>query len=203
MAKFDIPSRVRYVDHTGWGASPGFPRLGFHVPRRARTHVIIHHTVVVDPDATPNLWDTENTVFGRMVQLQTIRPDLGLDVPYNFVIFLMDGNPASIYVCEGRGEDRAGAHTKGHNTLGIGIALEGNFELAFDIGPFVPLISRFLGWLKYDPNGPGYGPYQPMENLGQLAPAGRQVFGHRDFAATACPGNSVYTALAQLGFTHP
>src|SRR3989304_1394121 len=97
MAKFDIPSRVRYADRTGWGASLGFPRLGFHVPRRTRTHVIIHHTVVVDPDATPNLWDTENTVFGRMVQLQTFRPDFGLDVPYTFVIFLMDGNPASIY----------------------------------------------------------------------------------------------------------
>ena len=144
MAKFDI-APVIFVDRAGWGARQDLPRLGHRVLRITWTHVIIHHTVVVDPDATPNLWETENKVFGRMVQLQTIRPDLGLDVPYNFVIFLMAGNPASIYVCEGRGEDRSGAHTRGHNTTGIGIALEGNFELAFDIGPFVPLISRFLG----------------------------------------------------------
>jgi hypothetical protein len=205
MAKFDIASRVTYVDRAGWSARQDKPRIGHRIPREDRTHVIIHHTVIVDNDATPNLWETENEIFKKMRQLQTVRPDLGEDVPYNFVVFLMNTVPTLIFVCEGRGEDRSGAHTKGHNTTGIGISIEGNFEsFPVDFGPYVPLISLFLGWLKFDPNGPNYGgPYEPMRNLGQLAPSGRQVFAHRDFKSTNCPGKFVRTHLRQFDFIDP
>ena len=139
-----------------------------------------------------------------MKQLQTIRPDLGLDVPYSFVVFLMNTDPESIYVCEGRGEDRTGAHTKGHNTTGIGVSIQGNFEYEIDITGYIPLISKFLGWLKNDPNNPDYGgPYAPMINLGQLKPNGRHVFGHRDFKPTACPGKSVWSKIGEFNFTWP
>lgn len=205
MAQFTIAPRVTYVDRAGWDARQDRPRLGHRVPRADRTHVIIHHTVIVDQDATPNLWETEDEIFRKMRQLQTIRPDLGEDVPYNFVVFLMHTDPASIYICEGRGEDRSGAHTKGHNTAGIGIALEGNFDQSpVDFSPYIPLISLFLGWLKFDPNGPGYGgPYAPMHNIGQLKPSGRHVFAHRDFKSTACPGKFVRVLLSQFDFTDP
>jgi hypothetical protein len=204
MAKFDIFDGLTYLDRTGWGAREDFSRLGFYVPRGERTHVIIHHTVITDPDATPNLWETEDEVITKMKQLQTIRPDLGLDVPYSFVVFLMNTDPKSIYVCEGRGEDRTGAHTKGHNTTGIGVSIQGNFEYEVDLSGYTSLISRFLGWLKYDPNGPDYGgPYFPMSNLGQLEPSRRHVFGHRDFKPTACPGESVWSAIEEFKFTKP
>ncbi len=205
MARFAIAPGVTFLDRTGWGAVDELPRLGFFVPRGWRSHVILHHTVIVDPDKTMNLWEDEAEVTRKMRQLQRIRPDLGFDVPYNFVIFLMATEPASIYVCEGRGEDRSGTHTKGHNTTGLGVALQGNFEIETDLTPFVPLISLFLGWLKFDPNGPSYGgPYEPLKNLGTFSPSGRRwVFVHSDFRPTLCPGRSVLLVMSRFRFQDP
>jgi len=204
MARFTIVRGLTYLDRIGWRARPDLPRLGYPVARDQRTHVIIHHTTITDTDSTTNLWETEREVQQQMQRLQTVRPQLGLDVPYNFVLFLMNQNPPAVFACEGRGEDRTGAHTKGHNTTGIGIAIQGNFQQHIDITRFVPLISFFLGWLKFDPNGPGYGgPYPPLSNLGQLKPAGREVFCHRDFSATHCPGHSVMAILPQIRFANP
>ena len=206
MARIRIAPGVTYLDRQEWSADPQYPRLGEKVPREARIEVIIHHTVVVDNDTTANLWETEAEVCAQMRKLQTIRKaDLGADVPYNFVIFLLQTTPPSIYVCEGRGEDRSGAHTVGHNTSGIGIAFQGDFEKQpVEVRPYVPLINKFLGWLKYDPNGPGYGgPYPPLANLGQNHPPGRKVWAHRDFKATDCPGRFLLEVLPEFDFLDP
>src|SRR3990170_848651 len=133
-----------YLSREAWGARTDIPRLGNPVPRQHRSHIILHHTVITDPDATPNLWETVDEVRLKMRQLQTSRPDLGLDVPYNFVIFLM---PEGIVVCEGRGYNLDGAHTYGHNTTGVGVAFQGNFELPFDIRPFQAETNAFLSIL--------------------------------------------------------
>ncbi|MFQ5852822.1 MAG: hypothetical protein ACE5JU_19865 [Candidatus Binatia bacterium] len=202
MGRYQLAPGLLYLDREGWDArteAEGYPRLGYTVARYKRMELILHHTVVIDRDATPNIWETEDEVKAKMRQLQTIRPDLGLDVPYNFVAFPM---PEGIYVCEGRGEDRTGAHTHGHNTSGIGIAWQGNFELPSDVALYIPLFNKFLGWLKYDPNAPGYGGlYEPMTNLGKVHPDGRIAYGHRDFTATACPGKNLWTALDRIKFT--
>lgn len=174
---------VTYLTRGDWGARTDLPRLGYPVAKGRRIRSIFHHTVIIDDDATANLWETLTEVIAKMRQLQTIRPDLGLDVPYSFVIFLMaDG---TIMVCEGRGVALTGAHTHGHNTDGIGVALEGNFMLPVNVTPYVPLISGFLGWLKYD---------QGLESLGPIN-------GHSDFSSTACPGDNLYPVLGQLAYT--
>lgn len=205
MAKFDIAPGVTYLDRNSWGSRRDIPRLGRIVPRNSRTKVIIHHTVIVDSDTTKNFWETEDEVIQKMKQLQTIRPDLGKDVPYNFVVFLKNAPTPSIYVCEGRGEDRSGAHTGGHNTAGIGIAFQGDFHnIATDLETYVPLVSLFLGWLKFAPNNPSYGgPYDPMRNLGTDRPSNRQVWCHRDLGSSSCPGDHVVTILSALKFTDP
>ncbi len=165
-----ITPRVAYYERDEWGARTDIPRLGGPedprrtgsgyrrrlVPRDRRTHIIQHHTVIIDDDATPNLWETTAEVFRKMRQLQTIRPDLGLDVPYNFVGFLMAASyPAMLIICEGRGFDRSGAHTAGqaadgswHNVSGLALALEGNFELGGNISPWMADISAFWTWVK-------------------------------------------------------
>lgn len=183
-----IPGLI-YLTRAQWGAHTDIPRLGHSVNRLDRTHIIFHHTVVIDNDATPNLWESLAEVKAKMRQLQIIRPDLGLDVPYSFVFFLMaDG---SLIVCEGRGLDRTGAHTHAHNTKGIGIAGQGNYQLAVNVTPYVPLLSRFLGWLRYD---------EGMENLWRSHPPGEIAYGHRDFASTLCPGNGLFDSIPQLTF---
>ena len=178
-----------YLTRKDWGARTDIPRLGHSVNRLDRTEAIMHHTVIVDNDATPNRWETMAEVFAKMRQLQTIRPDLGLDVPYNFVAFHMaDG---SLVICEGRGLDRTGAHTHDHNTRGIATAGEGNFQIGQTVAPYADHWSRWWGWLKY---GEG------MENLGRSHPTRGIAYGHRDFIATGCPGDKLYAIIPQLTF---
>lgn len=207
MAKIDIAPGVTYLDRDSWSADPNFPRRGDIVPRSYRDRVFIHHTVIVDSDPSKNLWETESDVINQMQKLQTIRPDLGYDVPYNFVVFLMNTKTPSIYVCEGRGEDRSGAHTRGFNDRAIGIALQGDFEnYNLDLHPYTDLISQFLGWLKFDPNASNYGgPYAPLSHLGTVTPnhSDREVFAHRDVDETYCPGDAAIAVLSQLRFINP
>lgn len=187
----EIAPKVLLFDRSDWGARADLPRLGYTVPTSQRTEAIVHHTVIVDSDATKNVWETLDEVKAKMQQLQTIRPDLGLDVPYNFVGFLMaDG---TLIVCEGRGLHRTGAHTYDHNTSGIALSMQGNFQLATDLTPYLPLISLFWGWAK-----------AACPNLGSKRPKRAPVYGHRDLAPkaepTACPGQVLYAALPQLTF---
>lgn len=184
-----ITPTLLYLRRREWSPDVTLPRLGYTVPRDRRTHAILHHTVVIDDDATPNVWESLSEIKMKMRQLQVIRPDLGLDVPYNDVGFLMEGG--RLVVCEGRGQDRTGAHTHGHNTEGYALALEGNFELARDIGPWVPALSRFWGWLKYE---------RGMRNLGVVRPPRGVIWGHRNFTQTACPGVRVMARIEDITF---
>ena len=205
MAKFNITPELTFADRSAWGANSAHPRRGRTVKRHIRTHVIIHHTVMPDTDSTKNQWESEDEVFKMMRRLQTVRPDLGKDVPYNFVAFLMNTPRPSMFVCEGRGEDRRGAHTKGHNSRGVAVSFAGNFhDFDVDFGQYVPLLSLFLGWLKFDPNDPSYGgPFDPMVNLGEFTPSGRKVFAHKDFSSTKCPGRVIMPFLRQVDFVNP
>ncbi|KKN25702.1 hypothetical protein LCGC14_0882140 [marine sediment metagenome] len=186
-----IQPGLTLLTRTDWGANQTIPRLGVAVARSDRTEAIIHHTVIVDSDATRNLWTNLAEVKAKMRQLQTIRPDLGMDVPYNFVMFLMENG--TIIVCEGRGLDRRGAHTKYHNRTGLATALQGNFMLPTrgGLSPFIPAMSRWWGWLRYD---------MKLVNLGSKHPVGRIAFGHVDLSATACPGDNLYDIIPQLTF---
>lgn len=199
-----IKPLIRYATRQDWEANPAYPRLGDRVPRKARTEAILHHTVGVDTDATRNIWETDAECFAYMRRLQTIRPDLGLDVPYNYVCFLMrtsDGYPA-ILVCEGRGPNRDGAHTKYHNTTGVAVALAGDFEnYGPVITPWAGLIGKFFGWLKYSQ---GVFNIFGMSNLGTERPSiWRHVFGHKDFASTACCGKNAFAALGLVKIVKP
>lgn len=205
MAKFEIVPDLIFASRSEWVTNNVLPRLGNLVPRDQRTHVFIHHTVTPDSGSTPNQWEDEDEIFKMMRRLQTIRPDLGLDVPYSFVAFLFGDN--KLMICEGRGEDRSGAHTKGHNTRGIGISFAGNFEdspvSAGTIGKRMELLSKFLGWLRFDPSHPSYGTFPPMINLDLLKPDGRVVWFHSDVKATACPGRHLEPHLRTVSFVNP
>ncbi|KKK81447.1 hypothetical protein LCGC14_2813350, partial [marine sediment metagenome] len=185
----EIQPGLIYLTRADWGARTDIPRLGHPVNRLGRTEAIMHHTVIIDNDATPNRWETLAEVKAKMVQLQTIRPDLGLDVPYNDVAFHMEDG--SLVICEGRGFDRTGAHTHAHNTRGTATAGQGNFNLGQGLNPYVDHWSRWWGYQKYD---------MGMENLGSVHPARGIAFGHIDLAATSCPGDNLYAIIPQLEF---
>lgn len=88
-----------------------------------------------------------------------------IDIGYNFLI----RTSGEIY--EGRGWHAVGSHTLGHNTDGLGVCLIGRDQIT-DAAKY-SLISIYRLAVE-------------------MAGHGLQIRGHRDHAATACPGDRVY-----------
>ena len=188
-----IAPGVRYLTRADWGANPRI--VGGHLMDGAaeKIEIPVHHTVIVDNDATPDLWETLVEVKAKMRQLQVIRADI-TDVPYNAVGFLMADR--SLIVCEGRGPNRSGAHTIGHNRRGYGFAFEGNMEALPnpDVSLWVPRLNRFFGWVKAE-QLPRLGTFVTNHEHGA-----HQFFPHQDVSATACPGRAVIPVIDQFRY---
>jgi len=126
---------------------------------------VVHHTVVGyggDPGA-------------YMRRLQTSRPDLGLEVPYSFIV--MPGATADdAIIGVGRGWSRTGAHTIGYNDTAYGVAFAGDFT---DVAPTAAMLAA-------------------VRLIGSYMDAPEETLGHRDTYATACPGASTYPLLGEL-----
>ena len=185
---------MRLLSRNDWGADPTLPRKGYVIGASRRTEVIIHHTATLHGRDAPNEWPTLDAVKARMRWLQTARPDLGLDVPYNMVAFCMrDGG---LVVCEGRGLYRTGAHTRDRNRSALGIAFYGEFESGPAPRYFDLQIGMLASWLRTLRNEQGF------TKLGYSRPEGRQVWGHREIrsARTLCPGQALQLRLPQIRF---
>jgi len=185
-----------YLTREEWGANDSLPRLGYGVHPDDRTEIWNHHTVGIDNDATPNIWEHRADIIRWQRRLQTIRPDLGNDVPYNLVLY---AQPNKLIICEGRGLMRTGAHTKYHNTSGIAGGWHGNFE-GYDFNP-LPWLPAWGDFLYHAKMGtlPAEVQAMALPNLGSIHPPGRETFGHRDSGAqTSCPGKFLYDQLRNL-----
>ena len=190
---------MRYLSRLDWGADPAYPPKGVFVQASKRDKVFLHHTVTIDDDSSPNIWETIGEVKAKMKRLQVIRPDLGNDVPYNFCIFPM--SDGSITVCAGRGYIKSGAHTKGrdkggvrYNVSAIGIAFVGNYhDFLTQMAPWVGEVNEFLS---------GGGPESltsVFPNLRRDSPPGeRELWHHRDTYNTACPGDAIVRVINQF-----
>lgn len=178
-----------YLSRADWGANTRLPRLGHPVDPSKRTEIHVHHTAAVDTsDFTKNRWSRANAVKYQRA-LQTIRPDLGKDIPYTEVFYVLEN--LDVLIMEGRGLWRTGAHTAGHNTAGFGWSAAGNFDLGDPqaVRALIGSMSNRYRWLKS----------QQFGRLGDSHPAGRIAFGHRDTKSTACPGQHLYAALDGFG----
>ena len=159
-----------------------------------RTEVFIHHTALRAASATRNEWISLRQVRESMRRLQRARPDLGLDVPYNFVAYSMQAG--ELVLCEGRGLDRTAAHARNHNRSGLSIAFQGNYETAKVPRQFSKQLAELSAWLQSLRDLKGF------QNLGDSRPVGKQVWGHRDakLAKTLCPGTHLYELLPSIRF---
>ena len=195
----NLSSKLVYLARDEWDDS-GAPRLGGLLNNLEAVEAIQHHTVGIDNDATPNQWPSLGAVKDRMRFLRTVRPDLGEDIPYSWVGFLMEHHVlghGGMIVCEGRGPDRRGAHTRYHNRTGRALALDGNFEdYAIDLLPWVPQLSRAWSFFKFE---------QGLPNLGTSLPERGEIWPHGEFptASTACPGQYVKQVLRGVWMTPP
>lgn len=167
--------KIYYRTRSMWGG--GDIRRGIEIPKPLG--IVAHHTVVVAPD-----YDRDGMTIGDsddmdrfLLYLQNeARPDLGPEVPYSFVLF-EDVDPLACWVYEGRGFYRSGAHTQGgRNYDRYGCALEGNSS---DDHPSDGVIGGYR-WLR------------------DFTTKVARTTGHRDWHATACPGNGLYGRLAEI-----
>ena len=63
-----------------------------------------------------------------------------------------------------------------------------------------PRSSAAIPGSQTNASHPDFGDFEPMRNLGSLQPSTRMVFAHRDFKATACPGQHLINKLADISF---
>nr|XP_015865079.1 N-acetylmuramoyl-L-alanine amidase isoform X1 [Peromyscus maniculatus bairdii] len=153
-----------------WGAAPyrGNPKplklpLGF---------LYVHHTYVPAPPCT-----TFQSCAADMRSMQHFHQDVRHwdDIGYSFVVG-SDG-----YVYEGRGWHWVGAHTRGHNSRGFGVAFVGNYtgSLPSDaalntVRDVLPSCAIRAGHLQAD----------------------YKLLGHRQLVHTDCPGDALFTLLS-------
>lgn len=83
----------------------------------------------------------------------------------------------------GRPLDDIGAHTYHYNNTSIGICLSGNFDEEMPTDMQIASTTKLIGLLC---------------QMYSLNPTEDTIFGHRDFNATACPGENLYADLSYL-----
>ena len=171
MRQVTLPSggTLTYLERSDWDKS-GARRRGYAVPQSQFRSLILHHTVNVWADQ-PRLEDE----LEAMQHLRTVRPDLGNDVPYHFVLFAQR-NPMDVVIAEGRGWERTAAHQPGKNSSTYGCAFYGDYRKD-ELNTGLIEGVRWIGTHIKDP---------------------RPTTGHRDHKATICPGDEIYVALPLL-----
>lgn len=184
------------VTRREWGArqsTEDFIRRRVRDSKTSKTEAHIHHTTDVDSDSTRNTWTLAEAIR-QLRRLEWVRPDLG-PLPYSMNLAFAEDRPNTVYLFEGRGLTVRGAHTKGHNSQGIGLGWLGNFDSHLprdlqDLGVWA--MSTYLVKLRHQF---GYSRLGDVRN-----PRGWEVWGHRDTANKSCPGGLIYPRLAEVRF---
>jgi len=195
------------VSRAGWGADESlrFDTTGKEIWPPAFypiQKVIVHHTATrnMDPDAAATI--------RSIYYYHAVTQGWG-DIGYNFLI----DEAGNVY--EGRhsrqytpgesptGEDLNGngvtaAHAQGYNSGTVGIALLGTLTNQDATPAARSALERLIAWIDsshgIDPQGSGLYT-NPVSGLQATFP---NIAGHRDVAATECPGGSFYATLPTI-----
>jgi hypothetical protein len=157
----------------------------------------IHHTVTGNNDPDPAA--TVRAIYAYHTQSNGWN-----DIGYNFLVDhrgrIYEGRWARTYAKgeEPTGEDKngdgvVGAHTGGHNTGTVGVALLGTYSTAAPPSAAVRSLEGLLAWEAdrhaIDATG------TTKWNDGSTKPT---IIGHRDAKPTSCPGDELYAQLPQI-----
>jgi hypothetical protein len=190
------------VSRGGWGADPAYMTWApqFYSTRK----LIVHHTATSD-----NYTDRA----GAEAQIRSIYYYHSVtqgwgDIGYNFLIdkfgTIYEGRYSRDYAgANPTGDDATGrgvtaAHTSGWNSGTVGVALLGTLT-THDATPAArDALTRLLAW---EASRNGINPeateafVNPVSGATITSP---NIAGHRDYAATACPGDTFYPTLPAL-----
>jgi len=197
------------VTRAGWGANEslrcnadGTPKSSwsFYPTRK----LIVHHTVTANADADPAA--TVRAIYQYHVQSRGF-----IDIAYNFLVDAngtiykgrYSGPNGTCYQDTTTGENAigrgvTGAHTGGWNSGTMGIAVLGNYEEVPLSEATRTALVEHLAWESERHL------LDPLATSTFTNPAGGgskttpNISGHRDWSATACPGQNLYALLPTI-----
>lgn len=167
-------------NRAAWNARP--PSSAVTIRNHRPNKIVIHHT------ATANQTDTSLArafSLSRGIQNHHMDTNGWIDAGQQFTIsrggHIMEARHQSLPTLQGGSSFPHGAHAGVQNSESIGIENEGTYT---SVAPPAALYDALVHFCAY------------TCQQYQIPPS--QIFGHRDFSATACPGNVFYGMLSQL-----
>lgn len=168
------------LDCDGWGARPSSRIVKVVLNRPVK--ILVHHT------AGSNTDDTSLDSAIRIARgIQNFHMDARgwLDSGQHFTIsrggHILEGRRRSLEALRGGDQQVEGAHCTGQNLVSVGIENDGTY---IDVDPPTVLFDRLRQMCAYICDQYGIAP--------------TEIFGHRDFKDTACPGDRLYGMLPRL-----
>ncbi|WP_246631686.1 peptidoglycan recognition protein family protein [Pseudonocardia nigra] len=168
------------IGTSGWGARPNSAIVPVWNQRPIK--IIVHHT------ATPNQADFSRAAADTLARaIQNFHMDRRgwIDTGQHFTIsrggFVLEGRHRSLEVLRIGRQQVEGAHTTGQNIVAVGIENEGIYTVERPPGELWNRLRELCAYICQ-----------------QYAIRPTEIFGHRDFKDTACPGDVLYGMLPQL-----
>ncbi|GAA4020452.1 N-acetylmuramoyl-L-alanine amidase [Allokutzneria multivorans] len=181
LASVREAAAVPAIAGTGvWGARANSAAITVLARRTAK--IIIHHT------ATENSNDFSQAhafALSRSIQNHHMNVNGWLDTGQHFTNsrggYVTEGRHRSLEALNSGNKHVSSAHTSGQNDVAFGIENEGLYT---SVGPTTAQWNSLVQLCAYMCQKHGI--------------ASSQIFGHRDFNNTACPGNTLYARLPEL-----
>ena len=186
----------------GWGADPAYMTWApqFYPTKK----LVVHHTATSD-----NYTDRAGAEaqIRSIYYYHSVTQDWG-DIGYNFLIdkfgTIYEGRYSRDYAGanptgdDATGRGVTGAHTAGWNSGTVGVALLGTLT-THDATPAArDALTRLLAW-EASRNGIDPEATEAFVNpVSGAAITSPNIAGHRDYAATACPGDTFYPTLPAI-----
>jgi N-acetyl-anhydromuramyl-L-alanine amidase AmpD len=163
-----------------WGARP--PTEPITVLNSWPTKVIVHHT---DTANSTDYSLAHAYTLARAIQNYHMDTNGWIDTGQQFTItrgaYVLEGRHRSLEVLQGGVNHVRGAHCLNQNEVAVGIENEGNYMR--DTPPQA-LYDKLVAMCAYI--------------CQQYAIPSTEIYGHRDFNATDCPGDKLYALLPQI-----
>ncbi|HEY0736819.1 MAG TPA: N-acetylmuramoyl-L-alanine amidase [Herpetosiphonaceae bacterium] len=163
-----------------WGARQ--PSSPIEVLSTKPTKVIVHHT------ATPNSTDyslAHAYSLSRSIQNYHMDSNGWIDTGQQFTIsrggYITEGRHRSLEALQSGTKHVRGAHCSNQNDVAVGIENEGTYTT---VSPPQALYNKLVALIAYI--------------CQQYGIPSTQIYGHRDFNATQCPGDKLYAMLPQI-----
>ncbi|NEC69938.1 N-acetylmuramoyl-L-alanine amidase [Streptomyces sp. SID9727] len=167
-------------DCAAWGArQPSSPVKILATPPQK---IIVHHT---DTSNSTDYSQAQAFSLARIMQNDQMDERGWIDTGQHFTIsrgaIVMEGRHGSLAALQGGTRQVESAHCTGQNTVAIGIENEGTY-------------------MTVDPRGEQYARLVELctHICRQYGLPAYQIYGHRDFNSTDCPGDRLYALLPQL-----